>query len=300
MKKALVIFNKKQTSRTAKIYHLLRDRVNKKYNLDVSHTYSNIEISSKNNKLEFKINGKDLKKYSTIFLYTIYNYIDSPFDLFNLEMASLIGHYCRLNNISCINSFNKEHFIAGKLSGKVILGVSKLNMPDFIFNSDCKKYSYKELSKFFKNKTFVVKNPKSKLGREVSLIKSESDLYDLLKDKNEFDLVYFEEFIQHEFTVRGFVCGDKCDLLIKVSKEDNDFKTNHGKAVFITEKIDKAISKLSIKAAKTMQIEIAGVDLVPYKSNGNYKILEVNCSPGITLEPLSPEIDAISDFLLTH
>ena len=58
-------------------------------------------------------------------------------------------------------------------------------------------------------------------------------------------------------------------------------------------------NKIALKAAKTLELDVAGVDLAIEKGTGKRYLIEVNKGPGIVPDTkTSPELKAFSDYLI--
>ena len=86
--------------------------------------------------------------------------------------------------------------------------------------------------------------------------------------------------------IRAFVVGGKVVASMKRQSLDDDFRSNlaqggEGKPIKLTEVERKTVQK----AAKTMGLQICGVDLM--RSNRGPLVLEVNASPGFKIESVT-------------
>jgi D-alanine-D-alanine ligase-like ATP-grasp enzyme len=58
------------------------------------------------------------------------------------------------------------------------------------------------------------------------------------------------------------------------------------------------MAQISLKAAKILDLQVAGVDLLFDQQSKRYGLLEVNRAPGFTTDlQLSPELPAVAAFL---
>jgi RimK family alpha-L-glutamate ligase len=91
-------------------------------------------------------------------------------------------------------------------------------------------------------------------------------------------VIYIQEYIPHgNNDIRTFVVGDK--IISSMLRVSNSWKTNISKGAKPTKiKIGKEVEELSLKAAKTIGCEIAGVDLID--TDEGLFLLEVNSQPG--------------------
>jgi len=130
----------------------------------------------------------------------------------------------------------------------------------------------------------IVKTITGSLGKGVCLLKDKNsfiDLMQLIELSSQDCQILLQEFVAESSgrDLRVFVIGDEpiaCMLRIAVN---GGFKANYslgGKVEFY--QMNAEIRELSVRAAKTCGLDIAGVDLL-FGRDG-YKICEVNSSPG--------------------
>ena len=111
--------------------------------------------------------------------------------------------------------------------------------------------------------------------------KSFKDLIELIDSLNSKSSVLIQEFVAEKFgtDIRVLVIGNECIGAIERKSTDGSFKANLTRGgVAKTIDITKDIQNLSLKAARDMNLDIAGVDLL-YDKKG-LKICEVNSAPG--------------------
>lgn len=94
--------------------------------------------------------------------------------------------------------------------------------------------------------------------------------------------ILVQEFIKEADgkDLRCFVVGDKCVAAYQRVAADGEFRANiHLGGTATPVKLSPIERKLAIKAANTMGLNVAGVDLI--RSNRGPLVLEVNSSPGL-------------------
>lgn len=114
----------------------------------------------------------------------------------------------------------------------------------------------------------------------------------------------FQEFIDIEKEFRLVVLGDKVAVVhTKAVRDYTGFQvvdnTSSDNFVFIDPKeISDQLKKLAVAAARSLGVEVAGVDAaIERKTDKNY-ILEVNRGPGFLHDPAkSPELPELAKFL---
>ncbi len=100
--------------------------------------------------------------------------------------------------------------------------------------------------------------------------------------------ILLQEFVKESAgtDIRAFVVGGRVVASMKRQSLDDDFRSNlhkggEGKVIKLTEEE----RKMAIKAAKTMGLNVAGVDMM--RSDRGPLILEVNASPGFGIEKVT-------------
>lgn len=127
----------------------------------------------------------------------------------------------------------------------------------------------------------IIKLNKGTQGIGVTLCNNLNEVYaqvDLLwKTKEDFII---QEFIKNSkgIDIRALVIGDEVVASMKrESKTDFRSNTHQGGEVSRFE-LDEETKKIAVKAAKSLGLNVAGVDMLIGKND--YKIIEVNSSPG--------------------
>ena len=100
--------------------------------------------------------------------------------------------------------------------------------------------------------------------------------------------ILLQEYIEESAgtDIRAFVVGSRVVASMKRQSLDDDFRSNlhkGGEGTII--KLTDEEKKVAIKAAKSMGLNVAGVDLM--RSNRGPLILEVNASPGFGIEKVT-------------
>jgi ribosomal protein S6--L-glutamate ligase len=100
--------------------------------------------------------------------------------------------------------------------------------------------------------------------------------------------VLLQEFVKESAgtDIRAFVVGGRVVASMKRQSLDDDFRSNlHKGGEGTVIKLTDEETKLAIKAAKAMGLNVAGVDLM--RSDRGPLILEVNASPGFGIEKIT-------------
>ncbi len=100
--------------------------------------------------------------------------------------------------------------------------------------------------------------------------------------------ILLQEFIEESAgtDIRAFVVGGRVVASMKRQSLDDDFRSNlHKGGEGVKIKLTDEESKMAIKAAKAMGLNVAGVDLM--RSTRGPLVLEVNASPGFGIEKIT-------------
>ncbi len=123
-------------------------------------------------------------------------------------------------------------------------------------------------------------------GRDTYLFRTREDLLTFLRNYNSpiFYPNIFQDFIDNDGDYRIVVLGDEVIASIfKIRPKDSIVSNMSKGAKAIPTNIPNELKDIAIKAAKTLNIEFAGVDIIQDKKTGKFYVLEVNLSPQITL-----------------
>jgi ribosomal protein S6--L-glutamate ligase len=100
--------------------------------------------------------------------------------------------------------------------------------------------------------------------------------------------VLLQEFVEESAgtDIRAFVVGGRVVASMKRQSLDDDFRSNlHKGGEGTVVKLTEQETKMAIKAAKAMGLNVAGVDLM--RSERGPLVLEVNSSPGFAIEKVT-------------
>lgn len=100
--------------------------------------------------------------------------------------------------------------------------------------------------------------------------------------------ILLQEFVEESAgtDIRAFVVGSRVVASMKRQSLDDDFRSNlHKGGEGTSIKLTEEERKMAIKAAKTMGLNVAGVDMM--RSKRGPLVLEVNASPGFGIEKVT-------------
>lgn len=218
-----------------------------------------------------------------------------------LSMAGTLGICLKAFGINFFDSTFKEIGVAGdKLTSYVRLSLAGLPTIPAYFCCYTKIFEKREEIIERLGLPLVAKQLSLQRGKGVFLIKKIED-FDLLNKDFSQSQFLFQKYCFNESEYRLLVLGETIGSFEKKLKiSAKEFRHNVGlgsKEEFIDiSKIPEKMKKIAIKAAKVLNIQIAGVDILVDKK-GKMWILEVNRGPGLTYDSqISPELDSLASF----
>lgn len=129
----------------------------------------------------------------------------------------------------------------------------------------------------------VIKLLEGTQGKGVILADSHQSAVSIINAFKEMHAnILVQEFIEESrgVDIRCFVIGDKVVAAVKRQAKSGDFRANvHQGGNMSKVKLSPQERAIAIRAAKTMGLKVAGVDLI--RSNHGPLVLEINSSPGL-------------------
>lgn len=138
-------------------------------------------------------------------------------------------------------------------------------------------------------------------GKGVFLLGKPEDFESVLKKTPKKDHFLFQKFYPNDGDYRILVLGDEIGTWEKRIRVKDKYRNNAslgGREEFYpVEKLPKEWKEISLRSAKLLDLQIAGVDLLVDQTTGKVWLLEVNRCPGFTDDlTLSPELPIVSSF----
>ena len=249
--------------------------------IDIIKNFENFKVKYQNNKrAEIYFGNKKLSSYGLIYFHTIGR--NAGPDV--MEKVLLISKFSKERKIPIIDKAlaHTAPWIDRKSFEYLCLSNKNLPIIESFFlnknNYQKEKFSY----------PLVAKTTNSSQGAEVFLAKNKNEL-DVLFEK--FQTLMVQEYIENDGDIRVFIIGKKIIAAIKRhSQNETEFRNNAslgGESEIY--KLNKQEKKIALAAAKSLNYQITGVDLI-YK-NREVKIMEVNRSPQFKALSKSTGID---------
>lgn len=203
--------------------------------------------------------------------------VDTPkvalFRCYNMEISQFLEEL----GVKIVNSSKSMKQSRNKWCTHLELSKNKIKVPFTLYSGKCNE-SYSEIEEILGQK-FVVKGIYGSKGEEVFLVEDEISFNEAVEKLKEYGVIY-QEFIESSIgrDIRVHVIGGKVAASILRSSE-SDFRSNYslgGQAIKYS--INEEIEKIAVKAADTVGLNIAGVDVL-FGENGPV-ICEVNANAG--------------------
>ncbi len=176
------------------------------------------------------------------------------------------------------NAFTLGH---NKLLGSLELQQKGVSIPTshFVMNSKQAKTLLKEV-----NFPIIIKIPEGTQGKGVMFADSESSARSMIDALDVFKQPYIiQEYIEtgnvKSEDIRVIVAGGKVVGAMKRISNSSDVRANlHASGKGEAMDLDAETEKMSVKAAKALGVDIAGVDILKGRKSS---VIEVNLSPGL-------------------
>lgn len=240
--------------------------------------YHNIGLEIQGNSLRAFIvsDGRELTEFKAVYFKSYFRHH---------EQATSIAEALQSAGVLFVGNELKEYIPAYKLSQLSRLARSGVLVPHTLY-LPMKHYEshYETLQEKF-GQQFIFKAIDGSTGDSNYLVKNRKQLAKIVADSQGQHYIA-QEFIPNNSDLRVLVVGGKIRLVIERRRADDSTHLNNtsqgAKACLLPiESLSEELQELSLRAAKLMSRDIAGVDVMFQKNTGTPYILEVNASPQI-------------------
>lgn len=254
--------------------------------LQTADTKLNVTLATYND-LDFIISGTDtsIKLHDTNQNIETFDMVYFKVTARHPDVAVAIAKYLRKRNVSFIDNAIVNFSMTNKLCQYIILNDNGINTPRsvFILNERLAD-SYDSLVENL-GLPFVLKDINGRKGRNNYLIKNKATFSKACQQASLTKVQLIgQTFIENDGDYRILTFGRKIGLVIFRSRLNNETHLNNtskgGSAKLVDKQnIPAKIQNSCINAAKLLEREIAGIDMVQDKANGTWYCLEVNDGP---------------------
>lgn len=243
-------------------------------------TFSNLNYLGVGKRFQLRVGDTDLKHFDVIYIRMVGK---------RLEDASLLASYAKRHRIKLVDSLYKmEHLLPSSIAKSIEtrkLLEAHIPMPKTIYGS--LEFIKKTAPKLLKY-PYILKSTRGRKAREVWLIDEEEKMEDMLKklkeNEDRGERYFGQEFIKASQRIRALVLGEvvigaitrptKWRKMIKskVTKKNPDGIKSQ---VFL----GKDDMEMAVKAAKTVSLDICGVDILHDDISDKSYVIEANAAP---------------------
>lgn len=293
MKKILILVASTKTNKNSFVKEL-RDWMPEEYKIEKAY-FEDIIIDIEEKNTTIFIGDQDIASYDLVY----FRRAGTEF----LWLAATIALYLDSRDVLYFDSTYREVGPTGtKLNSFMKLAVSGLPVIPSIFcyKGNIQKNADRIIAKL--GFPMVIKDLYSQRGLGVFLAKDKTEMLKLASD-NPGKKFMFQKFIDKKEEYRVLVLGDKIGSYErKTSTDPNEFRNNvslgASEDFMDISLVSEEVKYVSIKSAKVLRIEIAGVDIV-LDTDDRVWVLEVNRGPGFTYDSKeSPEVENVSKFFV--
>ena len=295
MKKILVLASKR-SEKKEKLISYLEKYFDKKAEV-VLGIFPEIIFEIEGGNILVEIDGRNINDFDLVYFRNT-----SGFQ----AMAAALSIYLESTKVKF---FDKSHisgsFMGDKFTSLMRLAVNGLPIvPSFLCWKGAVKKTKKRIVKKF-GFPIVAKEVTTQRMQSIYLLKKLSD-FDKLPDKtkNGNSARYlFQKFVHFDKEFRLLVLGDTIGIIhTKTVRDNTGFKLGYQSMDEFPEflrlkDVSSVIKNAAIKAAKTLHIQIAGVDICRERDSGKVFVFEVNRGPGIDYDTeVSQELKKMAEF----
>lgn len=267
--------------------------VGNKFKIDVV-KYKDIRIDIQKNSVNIELNKRKLSDYQQVYFFTRVK---------QEQIAAIIAAQARKLGILYLDQAAARLYPNGKIHQYVSLAEAGVKIPDTVFVD--KEYwpkMFAELKKKF-GTPFIFKDNAGRKANHNYLVSSKTEFIKLAKEAIENNrLMLAQQFIPNTGSYRIIVLAGKVEFIIYRPinpKKSHVFKKEYGiKAKKVPmNKLPQKVHKLAVNAAKILEIDVAGVDLLQDEKTKNWYCLEVNSSPQLVSGSFVDEkLDTLAKF----
>ena len=295
MKKILVLASKR-SEKKEKLISYLEKYFDKKAEV-VLGIFPEIIFEIEGGNILVEIDGRNINDFDLVYFRNT-----SGFQ----AMAAALSIYLESTKVKF---FDKSHisgsFMGDKFTSLMRLAVNGLPIvPSFLCWKGAVKKTKKRIVKKF-GFPIVAKEVTTQRMQSIYLLKKLSD-FDKLPDKtkNGNSARYlFQKFVHFDKEFRLLVLGDTIGIIhTKTVRDNTGFKLGYQSMdefpeFLRLEDVSSVIKNAAIKAANTLHIQIAGVDICRERETGKVFVFEVNRGPGIDYDTeVSQELKKMAEF----
>lgn len=242
------------------------------------HNYHDVQINIEKNRIDtFFVSTKEtLKNFDAIYFKSYFRYH---------EQATTIAESLDFNNIRFVGSELRHYIPAYKLTQMARLAKAGFDIPKTVYLP--MEHYYNNYDYLINNLSlpFIFKAIDGATGRDNYLVKNKAEFEDIVKENIGRNFIA-QKFVPNKSDLRIVVIENEVRLIIERKRTDDTTHLNNTSQGADATLVDidsfpEDTKRLAIDAAKVMNRDIAGVDVMFEEVTNKPYILEVNASPQI-------------------
>lgn len=243
--------------------------------------YKNCYISIAQHQNQVFYKGKPLGKYDAVIPRIASNM--TKYGTAVVRQLEMQGEYCLSKSLAIVRARDK-------LRSMQLLAKNGIDVPKTVVSRNTADID--ELLDQLNDMPVIIKLASGTHGNGVVLAETKKAARSVMQAFYLSDAdgtnILLQEFVKESAgsDIRAFVVGSKVVASMKRQSLDDDFRSNlHKGGTGAPIKLTAEEEKVAVKAAKTMGLSVAGVDLM--RSSRGPLVLEVNASPGFGIEKVT-------------
>ena len=295
-KKILVLFPFKKDKRLdfAGFVRAINSEAGKE--LAVQGSLKNLIFEIRDSKLKIteSLSSKDLNDFKAIYIRRLKSKTQ--------EKVTAVSIAAKAWGLNVINSENSNLQSFSKLTELVALSLNNLPIPDTIIAAKPEVKVMLKNEEWWLTFPLIMKDANGSIGSRNYLIKNKKELKQVLNLSENKDRIFvYQHMVPNDGDFRFLIAGGKVGVVIHRSAAEGDHRNNTSlgaKARLVPkEEVSKEIKNDAINAAKALDRELCGVDILIDKQTGRHYILEVNKKTMLDEGTFIPQkMKAVSDF----
>jgi glutathione synthase/RimK-type ligase-like ATP-grasp enzyme len=238
--------------------------------------YDELRIEIFGGKLHIQAKRRNLADYKLVYFYT---------RVANEQVAAIVAAQAKKQGITFFDRAAERLYQNGKLHQLAALAGNNVAVPDSIFVHNALWPKTYDLVVERLGTPFIFKDNAGRKGRHNHLVKTKAAFLDIVSEaKNDGRMMIAQRFIPNKGYYRLLVLGDEVPFVsyreidLNVShffKKENGFVAK----LIRPETLPLELLELATSAADSLEINVAGVDMLQDEQSGMWYCLEVNSSP---------------------
>lgn len=258
--------------------------------------YNELEIAITESGVSVKAANKSLSEYQLVYFFTRVR---------NEQLAAIVAAQARKLGLVYIDKAAERLYANGKLHQYATLSGRGVKIPEtFFVDTAMWKDKFEELEKRL-GVPFIFKDNAGRKGRHNYLIKSKDQFLKIVKESEQEERqMLAQKFIPNHGYYRLLTLGSRVPFVsyrVVDQKKSHIFKRDHGVSAELIkpEDLPNEVLNSALLASSTLEIDLAGVDMLQDDESSMWYCLEVNSSPQLVDGSFVDEkLEAVAKFFL--